>query len=316
MGKPIQGGKKRMKAIVTGGAGFIGSHLVEELIKQKHEVLIADDLSTGKRSNINSNLNVKVIRCDISEDPKFWDKRIKDVDIIYHIASDSNIEKDNFISYQRNVLGTMNILDFMVQNKIYKIVFSSSATVYGTQIPEKIKENYPLLPICLYGASKVASEFLLLTCMEKFKIKPWIYRFANVVGGKMEHGVIHDFLQQLKEYGEIHMRGYGDQIRSFVYVDDIVSALVTSEVRPVGVYNITSDDTINVNDVAKIIWERWNRDEYKGCFLKNFERWQGDVDFSFPDNAKLKMTGWKPTFSSKRAVKKATEELYNNIFGN
>ena len=303
-----------MKTLVTGGAGFIGSHLVEELIKQKYEVLIADDLSTGKRSNINPHPNIKVIHCDVSEDPKFWDKRIKDVDIIYHIASDSNIEKDKFISYQRNVLGTMNILDFMVQNKIYNIVFSSSATVYGTQIPEKIKENYPLRPICLYGSSKVASEFLMLTCMEKFKIKPWIYRFGNVVGGKMEHGVIHDFLQQLKDYGELRMRGDGDQTRSFVHINDVVNALVSSEKRECGIYNVASDDSISVNKVAEIVWKRWNRDEYKGCFIKNLERWQGDVDFSFPDNTKLKTSGWTPVFDSESSVKKTTEEIYHDIF--
>jgi len=299
-----------MKAIVTGGAGFIGSHLVEALLKQEHEVIIVDDLSTGKKINVKNHPNIEIVYCDISKDFKYLG--LKDADIIYHIASDSNIEKDKFISYQRNVLGTMNILEFMVQNGINKIVFSSSATVYGNQVTEKIKEDYPFLPICLYGASKVASEFLILTCMEKFKIESWIYRFGNVVGNRMEHGVINDFLQQFKQYGEIRMRGDGNQTRSFIYVDDVINALISSENRPCEIYNVTSNDTTNIQKVAAIVI---NRIRAKNPIkIKNFPRWQGDVDLSFLDNNKLKATGWSPTMCSEEAVKKATEELYGEIF--
>ena len=211
-----------MKALVTGAFGFIGSYLVERLVSQGHEVYAFDDFSRGSWHNIPevTKQRIHYQAVDVSSESF----SLPQVDIVYHLAADSIIEADNPKSYMRNIKGMLNILEQMTQKNTNKIVFASSASVYGgTQIH--------LVPELFYGASKLACESLINIYKAKHNIQGWTYRFGNIIGGRMNHGVILDFLEQLRDYNEIRMHGDGSQVRSFLYIQDLLDALTTSESR-------------------------------------------------------------------------------------
>jgi UDP-glucose 4-epimerase len=295
--------KSKTKALVTGGAGFIGSHLVRALKGKGHEVIVYDDLS-GNVKKVPS--NGAFFKVDVSR-PFDMPK----VNIVYHLAADSIIPEEKLSYFKRNVDGTYNVLDGMMKKAVKNIVFSSGGTVYG-DVPSHHSRNLESdcpNPCCLYGASKIASEHLIKTASEKYGFNYWIYRFGNVVGSPMDHAVIHDFLVQIKQYDEIRMHGDGKQERAFTHVSDVVNALVTTLDRPVGVYNLAADGIVSVNRVAEIIMEVLGRT----VPVKHLERWSWDINRSYPDNSKLKGTGWSPKYDSEEAVRKAAEELVKEI---
>ena len=291
-----------MKILVTGGAGFVGSHLTRELIRQGHEVTVYDDLS--------GNVNIKVGGADFARLDVSRTFVMPKVDIIYHLAADSIIPDENLSFFDRNVRGTYNVVEQMLRENIQNIVYSSGGTVYGELGGERNLETDLPNPTCWYGASKIASEYLISTASKKCGLNYWIYRFGNVVGAPMDHAVIHDFIEQIKRHGEIRMHGDGSQERSFTYVSDVVQALVSSSKRPIGVYNLSADGTVSINRVAEII------QGVLGCKVpvKHLEKWSWDIQTSYPDNSKLRRTGWRPKFSSEKAVSKAAKELATWIF--
>ena len=288
------------RVLVTGGAGFIGSHLVERLVKEGHEVTVFDDFSSGTNSNLCTVIGrVDVKNVDVSGGVVLDVSRF---DMVYHLAADSTIEKDNPASYERNVVGTLLLLEEMKRGEVKKLVFSSSASVYGGT-----KDT--LNPIIFYGASKIACEHLIQVYAAKYGLDYWIYRFGNVVGSRMNHGVIHDFLRQIKERDTIQIRGDGSQVRSFIYIDDLLNALVTSESRPGGLYDLASRDHTNILRVAEIVQEVIARKTN----VEHIPKLQGDVDYSSPDSSKLETTGWKARMNSEQAVRRAAEELSKEI---
>lgn len=287
-----------MKIVVTGGAGFIGSHLVTYFVNRGDEVTVYDDFSRGTNALLSSIIKkIRLKKCDVSKP-----FRMSRVDIVYHLAADSLIENDNAHSYERNVKGTLNVLEQMRETGTQKIVFSSSASVYGGN-------KNTVKPLLFYGASKVACEHLMRVYKEKYALKYWIYRFGNVVGSGMNHGVIYDFLHHAKQFGEIHMHGDGSQMRSYIHVEDLLKALVTSDERRCGIYDVASEDYASVMDIAETISTVLK----KKLLIKHYPRWQGDADFYSVNSDRLKATGWKATMNSLQAIRKATEELSKEI---
>jgi UDP-glucose 4-epimerase len=185
---------------------------------------------------------------------------------------------------------------------VKKIVFSSSASVYGGT-------KHTLNPVLFYGAGKLACEHLIKVYASKHGLSYWTYRFGNVVGSRMNHGVILDFLNQIKDYGEIQMKGDGSQVRSYIYIEDLLNALATSESRRCGTYDVASDDCITVSEVAKIIQEVIG----KKVPIGRYPRWHGDADYCFPQSFKLKKTGWTLKFNSKGAVRNAAIALAKEV---
>lgn len=308
-----------MNYLVTGGAGFIGSHLCDYLIKENNFVVAIDNLSLGKEKNIAhlmQNKNFKFIKteiCNMYELKKIFE--LCTFDAVFHLAANSDIatsREDPFIDLNNTFLTTFNVLNMMKLNNVKKIVFASTSAVYG-QVNEKINENHgPLFPLSHYGASKLASEAFIASFVENYGIQAWITRFPNVIGSRATHGVIYDFVNKLKKTpDELIVLGDGEQEKSYLHVSDLIDALIyvfNNSSQKINYYNIGVETTTKVKEIAELILKQLNPDakiKYTGGKIG----WIGDVPKFAYNVDKIKKLGWKAKLSSTDAVKCAILEI-------
>ena len=221
-----------MKAFVTGGAGFIGSHLVDRLISDGYKVTVFDNLSSGKKEFISHNLGnscFSFVKADLL-DKKVIGEEIRDHDVVFHIAANPDVRGgvDDPSMAEKDIQATYNLLDAMRKTGVKKIVFSSSSVIYGETPAMPLPENYgPLLPISVYGAAKLACEGLISSFAHTFDLQGWMFRFANVVGIRGTHGVIVDFINKLKKNPcELEILGDGKQKKPYLYVTECVDGIM------------------------------------------------------------------------------------------
>ena len=303
-----------MKILVTGGAGFIGSHLVDRLVETDN-VTIIDNLSSGKREFVNE--KALLIKEDLLNSDKIC-KHFKNIDVVYHLAANPDVKigaENTRIHLEQNIITTYNVLEAMRKNNIKKIVFTSSSTVYGSA-PMPTPEDYgPLRPESLYGASKLACEALISSYCYTFGMQSWIFRFANIIGERSTHGVIYDFINKLKKNPkELEILGNGKQEKSYLYVKECIDAMIFAVKHSnenVNIFNIGSEDTISVTKIANIVSEKMNlKPEFK--FTGGERGWRGDVPKMFLSIDKIKELGWRPRYNSERAVEETTKHLVEN----
>jgi len=287
-----------MKTLVTGGSGFIGSNLVRLLLDKKHKVRVLDNLSSGHKKNID-NLDVEFIYGDI-RNQDVVDYATDDIDIIFHLAASvgrqksiDNPQEDSSI----NIIGTLNIIEAMKRRKIPKIVFSSSAAVYGELLTTVIDENHELNPDSPYGVSKLAAEKHLLAAAEIFGFKAVCLRYFNVYGKNQRYdaygNVIPIFANNLSKNKDIIIFGDGEQTRDFVNVKDVALANYLSATieQDTNIFNIGSGNTITINDLAKKMCEFHGLDVKVNYAPKR----AGDVIHCKADIAKInKRLGFTP----------------------
>lgn len=260
----------KVKIIVTGGAGFIGSRLVDFLIKNGFEVLVIDNLSYGSERNLNPKALFK--KLDIKNGDKI-NKCFREFlpDFVFHLAAiTSKSSSDKNRIFQTNVLGTTNILKACVKNKVKKIVFASSAAVYGNIARFPIKENQKLSPLNPYGFSKADAESQILSASKKYNLNYSILRYSNVYGprqrGDTEGGVISIFCRQSLSSKELIVDGDGRQTRDFVYIDDVTKANYLSLIFPKSfTANVSTNKETGILDLTKII-EKISRKKIKIVF--------------------------------------------------
>ena len=307
-----------MKCFVTGGAGFIGSHLVDQLIKKGNDVTVFDDLSSGNKEFIENhfnNKNFKFIKADLIDSNKII-KELKNHEIVYHIAANPDVRsgaKKPDIA-KKDILATYNLLDAMRLNDISKIVFSSSSVIYGETPPKPLPEDFgPLLPISVYGAAKLAAEGLISSFSHTFDMKGWIYRFANVVGHRGTHGVIVDFINKLRKNSkELEILGDGKQRKPYLYVTECVDGIIhgyENSNEEINVFNLGVESTTEVTRIGELVVEEMNLKNVEFKYTGGKRGWKGDVpQFQFDIN-KIKKHGWQPKLSSDEAVRKAIRDL-------
>jgi len=300
---------KGKKVLVTGGAGFIGSHLVDVLVND-NKVTVIDNLSSGKREYVNP-------KADFIEANLLTD-RIEDFfgekNIVFHLAANPDVRigaKNTKIHLEQNLMVTYKVLEVMRKKGVKNIVFTSSSTVYG-EAPIPTPEDYgPLIPISLYGASKLACEALICSYCYTFDFQAWIYRFANVVGERSNHGVIYDFINKLRANPEeLEILGNGDQTKSYIYIDDCVEAMLygLKANEKVNIFNIGSEDQITIKEIAETVGEEMGlKPQLK--YTGGERGWKGDVPIMLLSIEKLKSLGWRPRCSSSEAVRRAVEAL-------
>jgi len=312
-----------MKAFVTGGAGFIGSHLVDELIKRGDQVTVYDNLSSGKKEFFKQHLNndnYSFIEADLL-DIKRIKKEIKNHDVVFHIAANPFVrlgETQTRLDLEQGPIVTYNILEGMRENGIKKIVFSSSSVVYAETPPIDIPETYgPTLPISLYGAGKLGAEGLISAFCGTFGFQAWIYRFANVVGIRGTHGVIVDFIAKLqKNPKELEILGDGKQQKPYLHVSDIVDGILFGFKHSndqINLFNLGVDSNTTVTNIANMVIEEMGLKNVKFKYTGGSRGWAGDVPRFQLDTSKMEKLGWKAHFSSDEAVRKAIKETLKKL---
>lgn len=299
---------KRMKYFVTGGAGFIGSHLVDRLLLEKNKVVAYDNLSLGKKEFIKhhfSNQDFRFIEDDLLNLEKLK-LTMHGSDIIFHLASNSDIiksAKNPSIDLEQGTLATFNVLEAMRANAIKKIVFSSSSVVYGEAKIAPTSENYgPLFPISFYGAGKLASEALISAYCHNFGYKAWIYRFGNIIGKRPTHGVVIDFYKNLKKNPRVlEVLGNGNQSKPYIEVHDCVAGMLfglKNSSEQINLFNLGTEGAVYVKDIAQIVIKTLGLKNVSIKFTGGMRGWKGDVHTVRLDSKKLISLGWKPKYAT------------------
>jgi UDP-glucose 4-epimerase len=312
-----------MKTFVTGGAGFIGSHLVDKLISKGNFVTVYDNLSSGNKQFLEDHKKdnkLNFIEADLL-DFKRLKKEIKGHEVVFHIAANPFVrlgEKQTRLDLEQGAIATYNLLEAMRLNNIKKIVFSSSSVVYAETPPIAIPENYgPTLPISLYGAGKLAAEGLISAFCGTFGFQAWIYRFANVVGIRGTHGVIVDFIDKLKKNPkELEILGDGKQQKPYLHVFDIVSGMIYGFEHSndqLNLFNLGCDSDTTVTRIADMVVEEMGLKNVKYRFTGGKRGWAGDVPRFLLDASKINSLGWEPSYNSDEAVRKAIREILDNL---
>jgi len=305
-----------MDVLVTGGAGFIGSYIVDRLVDGGNEVYVIDNLKSGNIEFVNK--NSEFYKADLIYDNEITGKVLEKVEQVWHIAANPDVrvgsENPDEI-YSNNLTATYNLLEEMRKKDVDEIIFTSTSTVYGEAEIIPTPENYPTIPISVYGACKLGCEALIASYCHTFGIKSWIYRFANVIGKRSNHGVIYDFIMKLrKNPKELEILGDGEQNKSYIYITDCVDAMFfgLKAKDDVNIMNIGSEDQIKVKRIAEIVCEEMNLNpEFK--FTGGKRGWKGDVPVMLLSIDKLKNMGWKPKYNSESAVRKATRDILEDF---
>ena len=307
-----------MKVFVTGGAGFIGSHIVDRLMDNGNSVTVYDNLSSGKKEFIkhhSENNKFTFIEADLIDIEKITES-IDGHDVVFHIAANPDVrmgaQQPNIA--KKDILGTYNLLDAMRENDIKKILFSSSSVIYGETPPFPLSEDYgPLLPISVYGAAKLAAEGLISSFCHTFDMNCWIYRFANVVGERGTHGVIVDFINKLrKNPNEIEILGDGKQKKPYLDVKDTVDGMFFGfehSNEQINLFNLGCDTTTEVTRIAELVVEEMGLQNVTFKYTGGKRGWKGDVpQFQF-NVEKIGKLGWKAKYSSDEVIKKAIRDV-------
>lgn len=308
-----------MNVLVTGGAGFVGSYVIEQLLKEGHDITIIDNLSSGSSELIHTLIEKEGIvhyNQDLTCDD--FARSLIGADMIWHIAANPDVRQsatDPGLHFEQNVVATFNVLEAMRFANVKRIAFTSSSAVYGDVTTVPTPESYNPAPISIYSASKLASEALISSYCHSFNMQAWIFRLANVVGGRAKHGVIFDFIKQLLDTPEqLKILGDGKQTKSYIHVLDCVGAMFTAlkcdEV--VNTVNIGTGDWTSVEEVAGIVSTEMGLTP-KLHFSGGKRGWTGDVPKMLLDISKLKGLGWDNKLNSSEAVRHTATALYSEL---
>lgn len=306
--------------LITGGAGFIGSHLLDRLLAD-NDVTVLDNFSSGKRERLAGYMgksNFRLIEADLLQ-PDCLADALAGKDMVFHLAANPDVRLgaiDSNVHLRQNIIATHNLLEAMRAAKVKKIAFTSTSTVYGeaNQIPTP-EEYGPLLPISLYGASKLACEALISSYCHTFDMQAWIYRFANIVGERASHGVLFDFIRKLRENpAELEILGSGRQKKSYLEVKDCIEAMLLclqASEEKVSLFNIGSEDAVDVKEIADIVVRHMGLKDVSYRYTSGEEGrgWKGDVRVMLLSLDKIKSLGWRPKGSSSQAIHSAVEAL-------
>ena len=303
-----------MKVLITGGAGFIGSNLVDRLISQGHQVIVIDDLSTGKKGNLNPEADFhQVSICDFEKIKPLF----QEVDHVFHLAALPRVPvsvKDPIGTSQVNIMGTINVFKAAEENRVKRIIFASSSSVYGDQEKMPLVENMDLRPISPYALQKLVGEEWAELFTDLYNLPVVSLRFFNIYGPRNDPEsdyslVIAKFLKQKSQAKTLTIFGDGEQTRGFCYIDDLLEALVktmTSEkIKGREVINIGSEKSHSVNYLAKLISDR----------VEYLAPRKGDVLHTKADISLAKeLLGWEPKVSFEQGVEK-TRQWFENSYG-
>ena len=312
-----------MEVLVTGGAGFIGSHLCKRLVKEGHQVVAVDNLSNGSLENLKGLENspqFTFYEFDVNNTIKLravFDKH--PFDMVFHLAANADVNKGEesaVIDIENTLQTTLSVLEMMRIYEIKKFFFASSSTVYGNA-EERLQEHRSIMrPISHYGAAKLASEAFVSSYSSLHDFQVWIARFCNAVGPNMAHGVIPDLIKRLKGHPEtLEVYGDGTQTKPYIWIDDLVEGVMTileKTNEPYNTYLVGVDSNVTVDQIAQIVMDEVGVHvpiHYGG----KYSGWKGDVRQYRYDVSQLRLMGWTPKYTAEQAVRKAVQLNMNNL---
>jgi UDP-glucose 4-epimerase len=310
-----------MKVFVTGGAGFIGSNLVDRLLAQAHTVVAYDNFSTGFHQFLQpseKSPQLSVIDGDLLDLAKLK-ASMRDCELVFHLAANADVRFGTdhpSRDLQQNAIATHNVLEAMRANKVRRIAFSSTGSIYGEPQLFPTPEDAPFpVQTSLYGASKLAAEGLIEAYCEGFGFQGYIFRFVSILGERYTHGHVFDFYKSLRsDPSRLRVLGNGRQRKSYLYVQDCIDAMLLAiEVgtERVNIFNLGTDEYCQVND--SIGWISAHLGVSPDLDYSGGERgWIGDSPFIFLDCARIRELGWRPKLSIKEGIIRTLEYLQLN----
>jgi UDP-glucose 4-epimerase len=304
--------------VVTGGAGFIGSHLVDTLVARKSRVTVIDSLGSGSKKNLARHLGkgkVTLLVADLLGDG--WQDTFEGADRVWHLAADPDVRQSALAPegpVSNNITATFRVLEAMRRYHVPEIAFTSTSTVYGEADVLPTPEEYtPLEPISIYGATKLACEALISAYCHSFSMRSWIFRFANIIGARSGHGVIPDFIKKLADNPrELPILGDGNQKKSYLEVQECVDAMLFATGyagATVNTFNIGSEDWIDVKEIAGIVAKEMGLSGVRYSFTGGERGWVGDVPKMQLSIARMKALGWRPRHGSRESVRMAVAAI-------
>jgi UDP-glucose 4-epimerase len=312
-----------MRILVTGGAGCIGSNLVERLLAEGHTVTALDNLSAGSRTFLTDcerSARFRFVCADLL-DFAALQEAMAGVEVVFHLAANSDITQSRLqtdLDLRLGTLATFNVLDAMRLAGVSKINFSSSSVVYGEPTVMPTSEDYgPLFPISFYGASKLAAEALISAYCYNFGFQAWIYRFANICGRHGTHGVIVDFIRKLqRDPSRLEVLGDGKQAKPYLHVGECVDGMLYGwqhATAQLNYFNLGCEGSTSVTRLAQFLLEAMDLKSVEVVYTGGQRGWTGDVPQVRLDCGKLDRMGWKAKLASEAAVKLAVAELVKEL---
>jgi UDP-glucose 4-epimerase len=309
------------RAFVSGGAGFIGSHIADRLVTAGVHVTIYDNFSTGQESFVShhaDNPRVRVVRADILDSERV-NREIAGCDFVFHLQANADVRggmRATRIDLEQNTIATWNLLEAMRLNDVKNMAFASSAAVYGEPDVFPTPESYAPLQTSLYGASKFSCEAMIQAYSEYFGITCYIFRFVSWIGERYTHGVIFDFVEKLRADAQaLEVLGDGKQRKSYLDVTDGVNgifyALQHARERK-NVFNLGHDEVMNVLDLADIVVAELGLKNVRYRTTGGERGWLGDSPFVHLDTGKLKALGWTPQISIDQGIRNTVRYLCAN----
>ena len=294
---------KGKNALVTGGAGFIGSHMADRLLAECNSVTVFDNLTAGKLNNIGKHKD-RFAQGDL-RDKAAVEKAISGTDIIFHFGANASVpySVDNpRYDFETNALGTFNLLEAALDSDVKKFVYASTAAVYGEPEQIPIPESHSLNPVSPYGASKLAGERAGFAFKETYGLDFSAIRIFNTYGPRQPRYVMYDFIHKLKKDPSLlEVLGTGEQVRDYCYVSDMVEAFMLVAKRGAGVYNAAGGNPISIRELAELmvgIISPGAKIKYGG------KTWKGDINTLYADITRLQALGFKPEVGFDEGVRK------------
>jgi UDP-glucose 4-epimerase len=314
-----------MRTLVTGGAGFIGSHLCDRLLERNDEVWCVDNLRLGRRRNIThleAGSRFHFVELDLLDRPALTALfEVGKFDAVFHMAANSDIAAGvaNFrLDLDLNQLTTVAVLEEMKAHNVRRLFFASTSAIFGETDALLFEDFAPLRPISFYGASKLAAEAYISVFANTFGGLAVILRFPNVVGERATHGVIYDFLRKLESNPTtLEVLGDGKQSKPYLYVSDLIDAMLIAWDNvnaPLTVYHAAGIGNTSVREIAQIVVAKAGRTDTRLVFTGGDRGWPGDVPRFRYDTTRLRALGWQPQRDSTDAVRHAVARILANGF--
>lgn len=312
-----------MRHLVTGGAGFIGSHLVDRLLADGHEVIAYDNFSTGQEAFLEAARqypSFTLIGGDVLDTDRLT-QAMQGCDFVYHMAANADVRfgtahprKD----LEQNTIATSNVLEAMRASGVQRIAFASTGSIYGESehFPTPEDAAFPI-QTSLYGASKLAAEGLIEAYCEGFGFQGYIFRFVSILGERYTHGHVFDFYKQLRDHPDtLRALGNGKQRKSYLYVQDCIDAMLLAVEKAQGkinIFNLGTDEYCQVDDSIGWICEYLGVSPQR-TYTGGDRGWVGDSPFIFLDCSRIQALGWQPKLSIREGVIRTLQYLERNLW--